>query len=325
MKTAQFESTGNPADVLQIQEVDMPTPGPGEVRIKVTTCNINPSDIMFIHGMYGIRPRLPATGGFEAAGVVDAVGEGARAKPGQRVIFTAIGVWQEFVVVSAKGIIPVPDNMSDEVACQAFVNPFTAFAMLEEAQLQSGDWLMITAGASAFGKFVVQLCKQRGINTICTVRRAEQIAELKAIGATEVINTKENSIEKAVKAITDRKGVNCVFDAVGGPTGAGALESLATNGTMYVFGLLSLQATPINTGVMIFKNLTIKGFWLTTWMASKSGPELMKITQNVLTLLASQQLKADVEAVYSLDQIKEAVIHAEKPGRKGKILLDLRS
>ncbi len=324
MKSAQFDAVGKPADVLTIQEVEIPTPGPGEVLIKVTTCNINPSDIMFVQGLYGIRPRFPAVGGFEAAGVIDGVGEGAGFKVGQRVIFTAIGVWQEYVSVPAKGVIPIPDAMSDEVACQAFVNPFTAFAMLEESGLQAGDWLMLTAGASAFGKFVIQLCKQRGIKTIATVRREEQIGELKAIGATEVINTKEQDMVRATMKITDKKGVNCAFDAVGGKVGGAIVDCLAMNGTMYVFGLLSLGLTPINTGVMIFKNLTIKGFWLTSWMASKSGSELAGVTKEVLTMLTTSQLKADVEATYPLDQVQEAVLHAERPGRKGKVLLDLR-
>lgn len=324
MKSAQFDSVGLPAEVLTIKEVETPQPGPGEVRIKVTTCNINPSDIMFVQGLYGIRPRFPAVGGFEAAGIIDEAGEGVPLKVGQRVIFTAIGVWQEYVKVPAKGIIPIPDAMTDEVACQAFVNPFTAFAMLDESGLQPGDWLMLTAGASAFGKFVIQLCKQRGIKTIATVRRPEQVEELKAIGATEVINTKETDMVKAVREITEKQGVHCAFDAVGGEVGGALVDCLGMNGTVYVFGLLSLGLTPINTGVMIFKNLSIKGFWLTSWMASKSGKELAGITREVLTMLTTNQLKADVEATYSLDEIKEAVEHADRPGRKGKVLLDLR-
>ena len=135
MKAAQFKNTGNPSEVLEVQEVETPIPRAGEVRIKVTACNINPSDIMFIKGMYGITPKLPAVGGFEAAGVIDSAGEGVSLKPGQRVIFTALGVWQEYVIADAKGLIPTPENMTDEVACQAFVNPFTAYAMLAEGNV----------------------------------------------------------------------------------------------------------------------------------------------------------------------------------------------
>lgn len=324
MKAAQFKSTGKPEEVLSIVEVDMPNPGPGQVRVKVSTSNINPSDIMFVQGMYGITPQLPAVGGFEGAGVIDAAGEGVSLEAGKRVIFTALGTWQEYVIVDAKGLIPTPEHMSDEVACQAFVNPFTAYAMLAESKLEKGDWLLITAGASAFGKFVIQLCKQRGINTVCTVRHNEQIAFLKGLGATEVINTEEGDLISAVKTMTSGKGVNCCFDAVGGKVGGAAVDCLGTNGLLLAFGLLSLRPTPINTGVMIFKNLTIKGFWLTTWMMNQTPAALHEVTKAVLTQLTSQELKADMEATYKLEDIKKAVVHAEKPGKNGKVILDMR-
>jgi NADPH:quinone reductase-like Zn-dependent oxidoreductase len=324
MKAAQFENTGKPEEVLSIVEKEIPVPGPGEVRVKIKMSNINPSDIMFVQGMYGITPKLPAIGGFEAAGIIDAVGEGVSLKPGQRVIFTAMGVWQEYAIVNAKGLIPTPEHMTDEVACQAFVNPFTAYAMLAEAQLEKGDWLLITAGASAFGKFVIQLCKQRGINTVCTVRHKEQIDFLKNLGATEVINTEESELVGAVKTLTSGKGVNCCFDAVGGKLGGAAVDSLANNGLLLAFGLLSLRPTPVNTGGMIFKNLTIKGFWLSTWMTTQTPEKLGEVTKAVLTQLTSQELKADIEATYKLEDIKKAIVHAEKPGKNGKVLLDMR-
>lgn len=321
MKAAQFKQTGKPSEVLEIVDIEKPEPGPGEVRIKVSACNINPSDIMFVQGMYGITPQLPAVGGFEACGVIDAVGSNVRYSEGQRVIFSALGVWQEYVVVEAKGLIPTPENMTDEVACQAFVNPFTAHAMLAEAQLSERDWLLITAGASAFGKFVIQLCAQRGIKTICTVRRDEQIDFLKGLGATEVVNTETTDLVQAVRKITQKAGVNYCFDAVGGKVGGAAVECLANKGTLLAFGLMSLRPTPVNTGIMIFKNLSIKGFWLTTWMMNRSSEELLEVTQSVLKQLSSQQLKADVEATYTLDDIKEAVVHAERPGKNGKVIL----
>ena len=183
---------------------------------------------MFIRGLYGIRPRLPSSAGFEACGTVDARGEGVEMPEGTRVIFTAIGVWQEYVVVPADTLLPTPEGMPDRVACQAFVNPYTAFGMLEEASLSEGQWLMLTAGGSAFGKFVIQLCQRRGIRTIATVRRSEQVASLKELGATEVINTEAESLTKRVRAITDEQGVDYVFDAVGGPLGGKATECLTT-------------------------------------------------------------------------------------------------
>ena len=321
MKSAQFTETGVPTDVLTLNDIPMPEPGPGEVRIKVSACNINPSDVMFIQGRYGIRPKFPATAGFEACGTVDARGEGVDLPEGLQVIFTAIGVWQEYVIAAADTLLPTPEGMPDEVACQAFVNPYTAFAMLGESGLQKGQWLMLTAGGSAYGKFVIQLCQQRGINTICTVRRSEQVDSLKELGATEVVNTEEEKLVERVREITDRRGVDYVFDAVAGELGGQALECLAKNGTMLTFGALSMQPIPVNSGTMIFKNLTIKGFWLTTWFPALSSPEKQRISKEVLGMLTQQQLKANVEATYPLEEVVKAVEHADSSGRDGKVLL----
>ncbi|MCR9251153.1 MAG: zinc-dependent alcohol dehydrogenase family protein [bacterium] len=323
MKAAQFTSLGKPEDILEVVSIDKPKPGPGEVLIKVSCCNINPSDIMFVQGLYGIQPTLPGVGGFEAAGVIEEVGEEVPMDTGSSVIFTAIGVWQEYVVVPAKTVIPKPKGMPDEVACQAFVNPYTAYAMVKESGLQSGDWLMITAGASAFGKFALQIAKAKGINVICTVRQGSANQMLLDMGAAAVVDTSEKGWHNQVKEISG-KGVNAIFDAVGGDVGARAIECLAQNGTMLVFGLLSLRPSMLNNGLMIFKNLTVKGFWLTTWMTNLSTEEKIEVTKEVLTLLATNQLSADIDAKYPLDDIKKAVIHAQESGRKGKILLDLR-
>ena len=323
MKTAQFDSTGQPSEVLTVQDVSIPEPGPGQVRIKVSACNINPSDVMFIRGLYGIRPQLPSSAGFEACGTVDTCGEGVDLPTGMRVIFTALGVWQEYVVVEADTLLPTPEGMPDEVACQAFVNPYTAYGMLEEAGLQAGQWLLITAGGSAFGQFVIQLCKQRGINVIATVRRAEQVDSLKALGATEVVNTEEQEWVKQVRTLTDRKGVDYVFDAVAGELGGQAVECLAKGGTMLVFGALSLQPLTLNSGTLIFRDITIKSFWLTTWFPALSSPDKQRISQEVLGMLAQQQLKTHVAAKYSLEEVVKAVEHADSSGRDGKVILTM--
>ena len=321
MKSAQFATTGSPADVLKIQDIPMPEPGPGQVRVRVTACNINPSDVMFIRGLYGIRPELPATGGFEACGTVDACGEGVELSTGQRVIFTAVGVWQEYVVIPADTVLPAPDAMPDTVACQAFVNPYTAFGMLEVAGLEAGQWLMITAGGSAFGQFVIQLCQQRGIHVIATVRRDEQVAALKKLGATAVINTETEDLVKRVRELTDRQGVHYVFDAVAGELGGLALECLARRGTLLVFGALSLQPLALNSGTLIFRELTVRSFWLTTWFPALSSADKQRISQEVLGMLTRQQLKTNVEATYPLREVAKAVAHADSPGRDGKVLL----
>ncbi|MEL6559562.1 MAG: zinc-dependent alcohol dehydrogenase family protein [Bacteroidota bacterium] len=323
MKAAVFEETGLPEDVLKVKDIEMPEPGPGEIRIKVSTCNINPSDVMFVQGLYGIRPKLPAVGGFEAAGIVDKCGEGVSLPQGMRVIFTAIGVWQEYVILPAKQVIPAPEGMSDEVACQAFVNPFTAYGMLDIAGLEAGQFLMLTAGGSAFSKFVTQMAAKRGIKVVSTVRRDDLKEELKNLGAFAVINTETQDLIKEVRTLTEKNGVDYIFEAVGGKAGAIAMECLKNGGTMMVYGLLSLKPTPVNNGLILFKDLTIKGFWLTTWIMGLSKEQMMEVTKNVFGSLTTEQLKTATEKKYSLEEVVDAIKHSETPGRKGKIILEL--
>lgn len=321
MKTILFETTGKPADILQTVERPMPEPGPGEVRIKVIASPINPSDVMFVQNLYGIRPQLPSGAGFEGVGVIDALGEGVDMKTGTRVSFTSVGTWSEYAITHHRGLIPVPDAMADDVAAQLFVNPFTAFAMVEESGVKEGGWLMLTACGSAFGKMVIQLCKQKGIQTIGTVRRDDLNEELKALGLTEVINTETENMVARVKEITGGKGAECVLDAVGGHTASEALKCLGKGGTMLIFGLLSLQDPSINAGLMIFRELTVRGFWLTDWMRRVDSKTRQEVAQNVISSLTSGQIKLPVEASYNLDQIVEAVEHSERHGRWGKILV----
>lgn len=323
MKAVQFTSLGLPTEVLKVVELPKPEPAEGEIRVKVTKANIIPADIMFIQGKYGTRPELPQIGGFEGTGTVDACGDGVEMPLGTGVIFTGSGVWAEYVCIPAKTAIPKPQAMSDDVACQAFVNPFTAYGMLMEADLQAGDWLMLTAANSAFSKFVIQLASQRGINVVGTVRSDEQKQALLDLGAKAIINEKTENIYKAVKAATDGVMVKAAFDAVGGELGDKVLNAMQANGKMFVYGLLSLQPIPLNSGLLIFKNLTIKGFWLSTWMASLTREQRSTIIPEVLTMLTKQELKADVEAYYGIDEIVKAIEHMEAPGRSGKVLLDM--
>jgi NADPH:quinone reductase-like Zn-dependent oxidoreductase len=322
MRSVQFSSVGHPTEVLHLAECPIPEPAPGEVRLRVNARPINPSDMMFVRGMYGIRAQPPCGAGFEGMGTVERCGDGVDAALlGQRVSFTALGTWQEYTCVHARAIIPLPDSISDETGSQLYVNPFTAWAMLHETGLQRGEWLLQSAGGSAFGQMVIQLAKMRGIKTISTVRRPDQIKALQALGADAVVNTASENLAKKVKEITDGKGVSRALDAVAGATGAELLKALSYGGTLYSYGALSLEDMPVNAGLLIFKALTIQGFWLTDWMKRVDSATRKHVTASLLELFANGTLSAPVEARYDLADITAAVEHAEREGRTGKILL----
>ena len=320
MKEIIFEKIGKPLDVLQLVDSEIPKPKAHEVLIRVKARNINPSDIMFVQGMYGITPQLPSSAGFEAAGVVEQGDASGHIPAGTRVMFSAIGTWREYVCVPMQAVIPIPEPMPYEIACQAFVNPLTAYGMIEKSGLQAGEWLLITAGASAFGKFAIQLAKKKGIKVAATVRHDEQIELLKDLGADLVVNSEKEKIQKVIPEKTDG-GVHIIFDAVSGVLGAKALSCLRQNGKMMAFGALSIENMPVNSGLLIFKGLTIEGFWLSTWIESLDQDSRKKAFGEVFGFLMAENSKIDIEAKYPLESFREAIEAYEKPGRNGKILL----
>jgi NADPH:quinone reductase-like Zn-dependent oxidoreductase len=320
MKELIFDQTGAPLEVLYLKESEMPQPKAHEVLIRVKARNINPSDIMFVRGMYGITPKLPSSAGFEASGVVEKGDEAGKVAAGTRVMFTAIGTWKEYVCVPAAMVIPIPPQMSDEVACQAFVNPMTAYGMIEESGLQAGQWLFLTAGASAFGKFAIQMAKAKGIRVAATVRHESQKQVLMDLGAELVINTSTEKLAKVIFGKTE-VGVDVVFDAVGGELGVKALSCLKQKGRMLVFGALALENLSINSGLLIFKNLRIEGFWLSTWIEELSTEQRMKAFQQVFGFLMLDESRVDVAATFPLEEFKAALTAYHQAGRNGKILL----
>lgn len=318
MKEVIFEQVGKPLEVLKLVESPDPEPKANEVLIRVTARNINPSDIMFIQGLYGIHPQLPSSAGFEACGVTET--SGTKFPKGSRVIFSSTGTWKELISLPESALIPIPEGMPDEVACQAVVNPLTAYLMIEKSGLKKGEWLLLTAGASAFGKFAIQMAKEKGIKVACTVRLDSQKEFLEKLGADLVINTEKEKLQKVVPDKTDG-GVHVVFDAVGGVLGAKALASLRKDGLMMVFGSLSLENIPLNSGLMIFKTLRIEGFWLTSLMQEMEQTERSNAFMNVFKFLMNKTSQIDVAEKYPLEEFAEAIKAYEKAGRNGKILL----
>lgn len=324
MKEVIFEETGRASEVLKVRDVPAPEPKPHEVQIQVKARNINPSDLMFIRGRYGIKPDLPSSAGFEAAGVVSISDAEGKYPVGARVMFTTqgtnMGTWREYITLPAKQVIPMPDAMSFEVGCQAFVNPVTAVAMVNKSSLKAGEWVLITAGASAFGKFAIQVAKGKGIKVACTVRRDGQKEYLKGLGADLVVNTEKENLKKVVSGKI-KESVSAVFDAVGGELGAQAFSCLKPKGKMYVFGVLSLQKMPLDTGAMIFKETTIEGFWLSSILQQASNGERASLYKETQEFLMRDDSKADIAGKFPLTEIKSAIKAYNKPGRNGKILL----
>lgn len=326
MRALRIARFGNPLDVVQLDDVPAPEPHAGEVRVRMTYRPINPSDLLAVRGLYPVRPSLPGSPGLEGVGVIDALGAGVTGLDvGQRVIPLSglPGTWAEQLIVAADRAMPVPDRLSDQVAAQVLVNPMTAWALLtDELSLSEGDWVLQTAAGSTLGRLVIQLARHRRLHTINVVRRRDQVQELLDLGADAVIATENESLVERVDALTRGEGVRAAIDAVSGPDAAKVASCLSLGGTMITMGALGgATIGPFDVADLLFKGVTIRGFWLTNWFRRKSPQELSQALGEVLTLLATHVFEPPVAAEYDLAEYRAALAHAERPGRGGKVLL----
>lgn len=323
MRALRFHETGDPLSALRLDEVPLPDAGPGEVRLRMLARPINPSDLLQVQGVYGRKPPLPATAGLEGLGVVEALGEGVTGwRMGQRVVpIGAQGTWAEMVITPATNLIPIPDELADDQACQAVVNPLTAWLMADQLKLGEGQWLVQSAAASAVGKCLIQLAKARGFKVLCLVRRPDAVADLLAQGAHAALCTSDPDWLKQAEALLPKGMADAAVDAVGGVLGGDMVKLLRPGGTMLVYGALSMEPLQIPGGQLIFRTATVSGFWLTDWKKRATQDEREAAMAALLAAMASGQIQVPVEASYPLDQWEEAVAHAQRSGRDGKILL----
>jgi NADPH:quinone reductase-like Zn-dependent oxidoreductase len=328
MKAVIFECCGDPENVLQVCDMPMPEPRPGEVRVRMLASPINPSDLLYIRGQYGKPPSLPATPGFEGVGIVDASGGGLSAWRvlGRRVavLNRSTGNWQQYTVVPARQAIPIPRDLPVDQAATFFVNPASALVMTQYVlRVPAGAWVLQTAAGSALGRMVIRLGKEQGFHTINVVRRRVQVDELLRLGADAVICSSDESIPERTSLLTDGAGVPFALDAVGGKTGSEAALALGANGRMLVYGTLSMEPISIDPRALLVNHKTIEGFWLSEWAARQNVLKMLMLIRRIGTLMRAGVLTSEVGETFSLDQIKDAVRLAEKPGRQGKVLLNI--
>jgi NADPH:quinone reductase-like Zn-dependent oxidoreductase len=333
MKAAIFNDFGPPAEVLQVRDVPLPEPGREMVRVRLLMSPINPSDLLYVHGVYPMKAALPATPGFEGVGVIDKAGPGwmkviRGLRPGRRVVAinNVSGNWQEYAIIPARQAIPIPSFLTDEQAATFFVNPASAFVMVRHLlKVPQGAWLLQTAAGSALGRMVIRLGKQFGFKTINVVRRREQIEELTKLGGDAVICTEEESVPTKVRALTGGSGVRYALDAVGGRTGTQAVESLGRGGKLVVYGALAMEPMVIPSRLLLTNNKKLEGFWLSEWSQRQGVVTLLRLFRDVARLIRDGVLATEVGQTFSMEQIHEAVKLAEQPGRSGKVLLRITS
>lgn len=317
MKKVVYENFGNPVDVLKVVEEPSAALGAGEVRAEVLRAPINPSDLIQIAGEYGVKPQLPAVAGNEGIGRVV---EGDGLPVGQLVLLPAgQGTWVSEVVAPAAHFIPLPDGDVDQLS-MLLVNPATAYLLLSSyVDLKEGDWVIQSAANSGVGSYLVQLCKARGINLVNVVRRDSAIAGMEELGATHVI-VDGPDLAKRVKQATGAK-MKLALDAVAGETFGRLGDTLERGGTLVNYGAMSMQDCQIPAGSFIFRDVTVKGFWLVNWFESASKEDRMQTYGALTQMVLKGELHAPVDRHFSLDDIANAAAYTWKGERSGKVLL----
>jgi NADPH:quinone reductase-like Zn-dependent oxidoreductase len=329
MKAIQFAHYGEPAQVLTVQDLPLPEPGEGEVRVRILASPVNPSDLLFVRGHYaGVQPHFPSPVGFEGIGTVDMLGpHGDHPVPGQRVAVIngeTGGNWAEYAVVPAHALLPVPDDLPDEQIASFFINPASAILMLRHVlAIPRGEWLLQSAARSELGRMIIRLAKRDGIRTINVVRRREAVAELERLGADAVIVSSEGPIDEQVRKIVGPEGVKYAIDPVVGETGTQMYQALSDDGRMLVYG--SLTGEPIRVGAdprfILAGRRILEVFWLGYWFPRLDEAARGQLVQGIVSLLHEGILTTSAAQPFPLGEIGAAVTQAEAVGRQGKVLL----
>jgi mitochondrial enoyl-[acyl-carrier protein] reductase / trans-2-enoyl-CoA reductase len=323
MKQVQFTAFGTPHEVAACVEVpDVGAPGRDEVVIEVLAFPINPADLLTITGGYAIRPQLPATLGAECVGRIAAVGSNVRQLAvGDRVINLGRDNWCQQLKVPAAQVLKVPAQADVLQLAMLKVNPATARLMLREyVDLQPGDWVIQDAANSGVGTCLIELAKTDGIRTVNVVRRASLSEPLQALGADAVIVDGDDLAER-VRQATRGAPIRLAIDAIGGAMVLRLADCLAEGGTVVNYGLLSGQPCQLGAHHTIFKSITLTGFWLQKALTSMPRPDIERLYAELGGRVADGTLRVEIESTYPIEEIKEALAHAEREGRSGKILV----
>ena len=324
ISAAVYQTHGNPADVLEIETQPWPTPASDEAVVQMRTAPINPADLNQIEGKYPVRFPLPATPGFEGAGVVVDLCKSVKdLTVGALVILPHnLGTWRDAVAVKASDLVTVPPEIDPVHAAMLKINPMTAWRLLHDyVDLKTGDWLIQNAANSAAGRAVIQIAHDLGYKTVNVVRREELIDELRAEGGDVVLVDGEN-LREEVKNATNSAAIPLGLNAVGGDSALRLANCLAPESTVVTFGAMSLRPLKIPNGLLIFKDLRFRGIWINKWYNNATMDERMEAFRQLFEMAKRGLLKTKVEKAYPLSEAKTAVTHAAQGKRSGKIIFE---
>jgi NADPH:quinone reductase-like Zn-dependent oxidoreductase len=340
-RQVRFYELGGP-EVLKLERVPVAEPGRGEIRLRVEAIGLNRAENLYRAGSYIYQPRrYPSPIGYEAAGVVEAVGEGVgEFKPGDRVntipafSMAQYGVFGDTAIVPAYAASKYPETLSPEEAASIWMQYVTAYgALIHYANLRTGQTALFTAATGGLGVAAIQMARQLGVRSIATTRSAAKRRLLESLKPDHIIVTDDENVAERVNAITGGRGVDFVWDAVGGSQFPKLVDATARGGQIITYGALApdaVNSTPMPWFPLIAKGISIRGYVLfeLTYDPRRFGdmkpyhPAAYDAAKRyVLEGVASGELKPAVAEVFPLDQIVKAHQYVEENQNLGKVVV----
>lgn len=315
------------AEVLQLDTLPVPQPAAGEVLIRVKAIGLNRAEVMFRQGQYLVQPVLPSLLGYEASGVVEAVGEGVDASLVGKTVSTVpafaadkYGVYGEVAIVPVYAVAEYPASLSYEEGTSIWMQYLTAYgALILQGKLAKGDFVLITAASSSVGIAAIEIARAEGAISIATTRTSAKKAELLALGADYVIATEEEDLAARVMEITAGKGARIAFDPIGGTILNDLANAAAASGFIFEYGALSTTPTPYPLFAALSKHLTIKGY--TLFEVVSNPDDFAKGKQYIFDHLQSGVFKPRIDKTFPLDEIVAAHKYMESNAQIGKIVV----
>ena len=326
VKIVRFHQTGGP-EVLQLDELPLPEPASREVRLRVKAIGLNRAEVAFRLGRYGVPPTFPSKIGYEASGIVEAVGPDVDAGWIGKTVSTVpafsmaqYGTYGEVAIIPVHAIAEYPQHLSFEEGTSIWMQYLTAYgALILQGHLAKGDFVLITAASSSVGIAAIEMVRAEGGISIATTRTAQKKAELVALGADHVIVTDEEDLAARVNEITSGKGARIVFDPVGGKGLEALAAAAAESGIIFEYGALATEPTPFPLFSALRKHLTIKGYTLFEVVSNATAFPVAK--KYVFDHLTAGDFKPRIDKVFPLAEIAEAQRYMESNAQIGKIVV----
>ena len=324
MIRAEYDHRGPvPEEVIRAVEFELPPLGASQALVEVVAAPINPADLLTLTGEYGQLPPLPALGGREGVGRVAELGPGVRSPAVGSLVLLPLGAgsWATLVVTDAARLAQLPEEADPQQLSMMTINPPTAALLLSEyVTLGPEDWLIQNAANSAVGLYLVQLARYRGHRTVNVVRREDAVTVVREAGGDVVLVDGEDLAERVTEA-TGGAAVRLGIDAVAGGATEHLADCLSEGATLVNYGRMSGEPCAIAADAFIFRDLTVRGFWLVNWFQRTPEPQRRQLVDELAGLITAGKLHAPIHATYDVSEIREAVAVAASGGRSGKVLI----